>query len=467
MALGILVRLRTGRYDAASNDLASPEWPPHPARLFCALVASMQADEDWDALRWLEAAPLPQVWAAADVATARTEGFVVVNATGGRGSQMWPGRGSGIRQRSSVLPSCDTFAVVWQAEPDDAMLARLVRLAARVPYVGRSTSSAEVTVVVGSVPIRPEWTRHVPVPVGAVGSAPLRVPFAGYLRQLEDAYESGLPAWQVGAPPVAYAPQSEQLAEEPVSSDPVDGPYADLLVWGLRHPTVPMRGDDVLTVTDGLRRAVLSRVADPLPAEVSGHGADGRPHVAYLGLVDVGHRHARGHLLGVGVAVPRQLSRADRRVLLRGLLGVDAADPLSLLRSRRGQRLELQYPAVSRRGLDPQRWCPPGGARTWVSVTPMMLDRYPNRRLDVTEVVAGSLQNAGYPIPEKVEPLAAPALPGAIRLPRQGTVPGWARKPLLHCRISFSQPVRGPVIAGALRYLGCGLFVPEAEHADR
>lgn len=362
MALGILVRLRTGRYDAASNDLASPEWPPHPARLFCALVASMQADEDWDALRWLEAAPLPQVWAAADVATARTAGFVVVNATGGRGSQMWPGRGSGLRQRSSVLPSCDTFAVVWQAEPDDAMLARLVRLAARVPYVGRSTSSAEVTVVVGSVPIRPEWTRHVPVPVGAVGSVPLRVPFAGYLRQLEDAYESGLPAWQVGTPSVAYAPQSEQLAEEPVSSDPVDGPYADLLVWGLRHPTVPMRGDDVLTVTDGLRRAVLSRVADPLPAEVSGHGADGRPHVAYLGLVDVGHRHAHGHLLGVGVAVPRQLSRADRRVLLRGLLGVDAADPLSLLRSRRGQRLELQYPAVSRRGLDPQRWCPPGGA---------------------------------------------------------------------------------------------------------
>ncbi|MEV5694274.1 type I-G CRISPR-associated protein Csb2 [Micromonospora globbae] len=466
MGFGILVRLREGHYDAASDDPASPEWPPHPARLFCALVASMQSDGERDALRWLEAAPLPQVWAAADVATARRSGYVVLNATGGRGSQMWPGRGSGLRQRSSALPGCDTFAVMWQAEPDDATLASLVRLAARVPYVGRSTSSAEVTVVAGSVPFRPEWVRYVPVPVGSAGSSPLRVPFAGYLQELEDVYEAGLPAWQVSARSVAYAPQSE-MADEPTSPDTVDGPYGDLLVWGLRHPTVPIRGDDVLTVTDGLRRAVLARVADPLPAEVSGHGADGRPHVAYLGLVDVGHRHADGHLLGVGIAVPRQMSAPDRRALLRGVLGADAADPLSTLRSRRGRRLELQYPAIPRHGLDPQRWSAPGGARTWVSVTPLMLDRYPNRRLDVAEVIAGSLQTAGYPMPEKVEALAAPTMPGVIRMPRQGTVPGWARKPLLHCRVSFPQPVRGPVIAGALRYLGCGLFVPEAEHADR
>lgn len=235
----------------------------------------------------------------------------------------------------------------------------------------------------------------------------------------------------------------------------------------------PVGGDALLAVTDGLRRAVLSRVADPLPAQVSGHGADGLPHVAYLALPDVGHRHADhyrpadGHLLGVAIAVPRQMPADDRLALLRGVLGADAADPLSVLRIWGGQRLELQYPAVPRRGLEPRRWCAPGGAHTWVTATPLMLDRFPNRRLDVTEVIAGSLAIAGYPTPEKVEPLAGPVVPGAIRAPRKGTVPRWARKPLLHCRVSFPQPVRGPVIAGALRYLGGGLFVPEAEHADR
>ncbi|MBX6722087.1 MAG: type I-U CRISPR-associated protein Cas5/Cas6, partial [Dactylosporangium sp.] len=211
---------------------------------------------------------------------------------------------------------------------------------------------------------------------------------------------------------------------------------------------------------------VLSRVADPLPSQVSGHGADGRPHVAYLGLVDVGHRHADGHLLGVGVAVPRQMPEADRRALLRGLLGADAAAPLSRIRSARGQQVQLQYPAVARRGLDRRWWCSPSGARTWVSATPLMLDRYPGRD-DPAELIVRSLQLAGYPEPASVQALAGPAIPGAVRAPRRGSVPPWARKPMLHCRISFTHRVRGPVIAGALRYLGSGLFVPEDEHADR
>ena len=465
MGFAIQVRLRDGRYDAAGLDPAAPEWPPHPARLFCALVASMDTDADREALRWLEAAAPPQVWSAAEVATARASGYVVVNATGGRGSQSWPGRGSGLRQRSGVLPGCDSFAVVWSTEPDDAALARLVRLASRVPYVGRSTSPAEVTVLAGQLPCRPEWVKHVPVPLGTTESVPLRVPFAGYLDALEGAYADGRSAWHVTPPAVAYAAESEPAAA-PVAGV-VDGPYRDLLIWGLRRPAVPVHGDDLLSVTDGLRRAVLSRVADPLPAQVSGHGADGRPHVAYLGLVDVGHRHADGHLLGVGVAVPRQMPGTGRRALLRGLLGADAADPLTLLRSRRGHQLEVQYPPVDRRALDAGRWCAPAGARSWVTVTPMMLDRYPNRRLDLADVIAGSLQTAGYPTPAKVETLVAPVVPGAICTPRRGTVPQWARKPMLHCRIEFTQPVRGPVIAGALRYLGSGLFVPEAAHADR
>ncbi|TCB89406.1 type I-U CRISPR-associated protein Cas5/Cas6 [Micromonospora zingiberis] len=465
MAFAIQVRLREGRYDAAGIDSAAPEWPPHPARLFCALVASVDSEADREALRWLETAGLPEVWATAEVATTRTSGYVVLNATGGRGSQTWPGRGSGLRQRSGVLPGCDTFAVLWPAEPDDATLARLVRLASQVPYVGRSTSSAEVTVVAAAVPSRPEWVRFAPVPLGRVASVPLRVPYAGYLDALEQAYADGVPAWHVTAPAIAYAAESETT--DAPAAGVVDGPYADLLIWGLRRPAVPVRGDDLLSVTDGLRRAVLSRVADPLPVQVSGHGADGRPHVAYLGLLDVGHRHADGHLLGAGVAVPRQLPDADRRALLRGLLGADAADPMSLLRSRRGQRLELQYPPVELRGLDPGRWLAPDGARSWVTVTPLMLDRYPNRRHDLADVIAGSLQTAGYPAPAKVETLVEPVVRGAMRAPRPGSVPRWARKPMLHCRIEFAQPVRGPVIAGALRYLGSGLFVPEVEHVDR
>jgi len=464
VSLGIIVRLRGGRYDAACDDPMTPEWPPHPARLYCALVASAHDDADRDALRWLESVRPPEVWAAAEIATARSAGYVVVNKTEKKRSQRWPGRTNGLRQRTSALPRCDTFAVVWDADPEDATVGRLVRLAARVPYVGRSTSLAEVTVVRDPQPERPEWVRYTPVPLGTPGSVSLRVPFPGYLTELTAAYEEGIPAWQVRARVVTYAAEST-VGSTPAEPEAAAGPYADLLIWGVKRPMVAIPGADLLTVTAALRRAVLSRVADPVPAQVSGHGADGRTHVAFLALLDVGHPHADGHLLGVGIAVPRLIPATDRRALLRGLLGADAADPLSVLRLRQGQPVELQYPALPLRGLRPERWCGDPGARSWVTATPMMLDRFPNRRLDVTEIIAESLRTAGYPLPDKVEPLAGPTVSGGIPLPRRGTLPPWARKPLMHCRVSFPRPVRGPVIAGALRYLGCGLFVPEAEHA--
>ena len=63
MPLIITVRLRQGRYDAGGDRFSDPEWPPHPARVFCALAASCDGDDDpaWSALRWLEAQPPPEI----------------------------------------------------------------------------------------------------------------------------------------------------------------------------------------------------------------------------------------------------------------------------------------------------------------------------------------------------------------------------------------------------------------------
>lgn len=56
--LAIAVRFPTGRYYAASHrDRAQPEWPPHPDRLFSALVSTCyQTGEGTgrSALEWLE-----------------------------------------------------------------------------------------------------------------------------------------------------------------------------------------------------------------------------------------------------------------------------------------------------------------------------------------------------------------------------------------------------------------------------
>lgn len=65
--LSVAIELLTGRYTAtAFNDWAAPEWPPHPARVLSALVATWADDDSPDteeraALGWLEGQSPPQL----------------------------------------------------------------------------------------------------------------------------------------------------------------------------------------------------------------------------------------------------------------------------------------------------------------------------------------------------------------------------------------------------------------------
>ncbi|WP_423919691.1 type I-G CRISPR-associated protein Csb2 [Candidatus Poriferisodalis sp.] len=86
--IAIEVTLLTGRYVAtAHHDRREHEWPPHPARLFAALVATWADSDDPDpverhALEWLEGQPHPAIAASRDedVAVRRAlSHFVPVN----------------------------------------------------------------------------------------------------------------------------------------------------------------------------------------------------------------------------------------------------------------------------------------------------------------------------------------------------------------------------------------------------
>lgn len=70
--IAIEIRFLTGRYVASRfNDRKAPEWPPHPARLFSALVATLHEHHDdlgpaaRQALEWLERQNAPHVLASA------------------------------------------------------------------------------------------------------------------------------------------------------------------------------------------------------------------------------------------------------------------------------------------------------------------------------------------------------------------------------------------------------------------
>jgi CRISPR-associated protein Csb2 len=178
----------------------------------------------------------------------------------------------------------------------------------------------------------------------------------------------------------------------------------------------------------------------------------------------VDHQHADGQILGVAIAVPHDLDPEAYATLWNKTV----EPPLEKLTLRRDHVLRLEPPggAASSWGLNPERWTAAdrGGARTWVTATPLMLDRYVKRSRGKDAVVTGiaeSLVRAGYPEPAEVEFSPAPMIRGPIQRPRPGTIPPKRpRRPTVHVRVVFDEPVAGPVLAGSMRYLGLGLFVP-------
>ena len=229
MPLTIAVRLRHGRYDAGGERASDPEWPPHPARVFCALAASCDGDGDpaWPALRWLEAQPAPEIWAGHPDATrrGRATGYVVKNATDkdGGGSMTWPGRDNGKRLRAFAVPAAESFAMTWpEASPPAPVLDQLRDLARLVPYVGRSTSLAEVTVSDGSPATTAGLVAYEPVPLdGRHAAIQVRVPYPGYAGELQAAYRDGRRAWEVArAVPYAIRQHQDLSATEPGGPGP-------------------------------------------------------------------------------------------------------------------------------------------------------------------------------------------------------------------------------------------------------
>jgi CRISPR-associated protein Csb2 len=463
MALTIQVRLRAGRYDAAGRRADTPEWPPHPARLFCALAASADGPDDWDTLRWLETAGDPQVLADASAAASASRTYVVANSVEQQGgSQFWPGRTNQMRTRASATPATDRFAVVWpDAVPAPRELARLQRMARRIPYVGRVTSEAEVSVSAAPPDPDPGWVTWVRTVIGAPDAQDLRVPYPGYTERLTAAFEDGTRAWEVARP----RPYAIYEAEPAPGPEPVSAGWGDLVIWGFGRGTARISGDQVVHIASALRRAVMSELgrtaAIPIHQQVSGHGAAGLRHAAFLGLPDAGHRHADGHLVGVAIAIPADLPAGDWRHLMRTLV----SPAFTSFTPWRDRTAELVYRGTGLEGLNPRRWTGnPGGSRSWVTVTPISVDGLPRKGRSYEDLVARSFRNLGYPALTDVVTSPAPLTEGAVWRPRAGTIPpGRPARPLVHAKVTFDRPVTGPVLAGSLRSLGLGLLLPQRD----
>lgn len=467
--LALHTRLRFGSYDAAADiDPRRHEWPPHPARVFCALVASDPTEEEWRALHWLEEQPPPLVLASRTLSERADELFVPTNEVTAKSPNL-PGRTNGSRTKPRCLPAATTFHLVWEGgDPAPEVRNCLDSLAARVPYVGRATSSAEVWFSSEKPPVD---DLDLYEPAGVAADLDLRAPYPGYCRRLREAHERGDRAWEVGTS-FGYRVRGRDTSTR--HAPPVDGPFGRLMAFRFRAPT-QLHSSLTVQIAERLRAAVMDLFPDPIPAVVCGHGADTQTHVAYLALPNVGapgrlphgpstarsqlNAYADGRVLGLALALPRgdeQLPLHLYAALVSGASG-RRLDRLTVSGADLG--LEPSLAGSGPIGAQATRWT--GPSDVWATATPLVFDRFPKRN-DAETMVAEALRTAGYPSPLDVVVRPSPILPGAPTLSRSAVRrrAGVPAKPSTHAWVRFERPVKGPVIAGSMRYRGLGLFAP-------
>jgi CRISPR-associated protein Csb2 len=481
MSLVVTAHFPLGRYDAASaTDARRAEYPPSVARLFCAL-RDVADDDELPVLDALEMLLAPQIWAPENpVAAEHRDGFVVTNDIEAKGSsQFHPGRSNASKTRAGTVLADPVVRFIWPVA-DFAEVEVLNRMLGRVHYLGRSTSVVRLDAAVAEV-IDPSRRCFRPAVTGTVR---VRVPYPGYRRDLEDTYAAGGSAWMVPAREQRYVYGGpEDAAPVARARSVVSSVFDDVVVWRLDARPGMLSAQDVFGLTTLLRRAVhrcvwhslgcgerwpdvvtdeVAEAAGIHPA-ISGHRRDGR-HLAFVALPDVGHAYAEGRPLGVAVLLPRLDDAAERKRLRQQLFRAISAEPgLTCLfpwrntKELRLQRVELSASGVPR-ALQPQRWGAP--SRFWATATPYVVDRFVKRG-DLRDAFALSCELAGLPVPRTVAVHRTPFVEGAVTL-RAGDI-AWGnrrRQPMYHVAAEFDDELTGPVLVGALRYLGLGLMTP-------
>ena len=452
--LSLAIRYLTGR--AAAADVANreeAEWPPHPGRLFMALVASWggqgRSAEGQACLEWLEGQGAPDLCVPAAHRPEAVSFFVPVNDAPG-GKLLPEVRLKKERHFPSAIPETDTVHFTWPAaEASAPHHAALARLCEGVTSLGRSSSLVQA------------WLEPAPptptlVPVKTAAEQTLRVASPGRFAQLEAAWAAqrfpDAGSWQGYAAPRA--------TERAVPAGHLNGAFLVLR----RVSGVRLGLESTLALTAAFRGAVMSVAGDDAPPAISGHDRAGQPskdaHLAYVPLADVGHEHADGHLLGLAALLPGALSSADREACLRAI-ALAADRPLVM--GRLGEwALESVPPGEgARKALDAVTWTKP--SRRWSTVTPIVLDRYPRAEGDAEATIVQACERAGLPAPSDVLTVpVSPVLgtPIARGFPPEVARPGKPQRWHTHAILTFDQPVAGPVLLGAGRFKGYGFCRP-------
>lgn len=336
---GIEVNFLTGRFVATYyNDRRQYEWPPHPARLYSAIVAAWADTDEPDqseraALEWLEAQPPPAIAAAAATPRKIVAHFVPVNDVSVVGRTWHERTAIGVSDLVEQLHaelSLSRGEVTRKAARIKRQLARKREVGAQVRRVGTTNPSSGLAMLPEQrrkqerffPSVTPEEARvsylwRDPAPNGireALDQLLARVTRLGHpsslvsCRVISDldcpsaTFEAGdgaigMRAVQRGqfaelqrrfarhaglrprALPFTYVRYRAVLADtqRPDETRTKPNTSGQWVVFEFDHNSRALPATRAVEIATAMRAAVFHYAADPIPEEISGHLTDGTP----------------------------------------------------------------------------------------------------------------------------------------------------------------------------------------------
>lgn len=485
---------------------SAAEWPPHPDRLYSALVAAAAEpepsggtdlpDDATRALKWLAgrgapllhashahhrttpAVPMPsnphenEVWQEADKHNPRSVNLLPVH------------RKKALLPIPAVVPDEPVVYFVWPSAEPDEHRATIRSICDRVTYLGRSRSLVRVT-----IEDQAPTATHVPDPSGGMQ---LRVPpKKGRLSYLIDKH-----ARDGGKPSPSPLHRYRRVDTTPPR------PEGQRSVFDRSWIFQPTPGDPTLSVeatvnaTKALRKAVMKEIHETacgckrwekrvptcreardcyarIPGVLSGHAPDCRPlkapHLAFVSLpfVHPVQRHADGAIKGLAILIPRDLNGEVPvlAALAKALVRLEA-NGLQIPGIGMWRLKEVSADAPSLLTLARETWM--GPSRIWTTATPMVFGHFPKQKNnEEAKVVLDSLGLVGIDPSNVVEIVIDrhASLHGAppswcFKTGHDQTQPAEPARRIRHVTLQFDRLVSGPLAIGSLRYFGLGLMRP-------
>ena len=527
MPLTISLTFPAGRYVAASwDDKEKAEWPPHPARLCLALVDALHRggndSKQRDALKWLCQQNAPSeiiVPDKSEIAEHKMDGFFVPQNPSSPKDIKHPRK---ARSFPTVFldPDSPTVFFCWsQSKIPDEFEKPLSSLLAAVPRYGHS-SSLVIATLSDELPPQGDFWKTIRIANNSFATPDhsVRVPWAGLLDSAEKVFDakgrekelsdlirknstlskSGTLPKSAASPRGRHDPTHHWQGYETKSAQEL--PSAP---WNEKILVLRQNGGDRVglvstwKLAETFHKALLDHWqrtgADPVPAWLSGHLPAGTTektgpsiscHLSIFPMPYIGAKHADGHLLGLGIAIPnpQKIGIASSELLFqwnrvfRSLCGETGEINLTPKDRSFSITLSPETSVKPAQALVPKRWTRP--AEIWKTVTPIVLDRHPKPhfkkdpvawRISCQDIIALACANLGLPEPIAIEPSPYSELQGVLPAPAMPAPEKREGRPArfhIHATIIFPERIVGPLLLGAGRFRGYGLCLPTTDHSD-